>query len=177
MEPQSDRDKTVEVIAEGEDIIINIQSQNLDSDDEDDHQRLDMSTRIKGERKHGLSKSRSVSESSGDELPSSNGSSVSKGILKSRRSTFSRSVSESSIDETAGHMSSIDFHYDSIQDMNSESDCSSFKKSVRFNDVVSRQLYRSAYFLVFKKRSRIQKIEIILQNFSQRFVKNDIFPK
>lgn len=144
MEQRPDSDKTIEVIAEGEDIVINIQSNNLDSDDEEDHEPSDRSSRKK-ERKPGLSKTRSVSESSGDELPSSNASSVSKGILKSRRSTFSRSVSESSIDDTTGLVSSMDFQYDSIHDINSESDCSSFKKSVRFNDVVSRQLYRYVY--------------------------------
>lgn len=85
-------------------------------------------------------KSRSYSESSGDEF----GASPTKGILKMGRSRtpVSRSVSESSID---------DYTWSSFENCASVSDChipeesevsSSMKKTVRFNDVVSQQLFR-----------------------------------
>ena len=141
VESPTETDKTIK----GKDIVINMKSNSLDTDDEDERLSVDRATRKK-ERKHGLSKSRSVSESSGDELPTINTSRATRGILKSRRSTFSRSMSESSIDDATGHVSSIELHDDLIHDINSESDCSSFKKSVRFNDVVSRQLYRSVVY-------------------------------
>lgn len=84
-------------------------------------------------------KNRLPSESSGDELSLS--VSPTKGILKLRRPRIatSRSVSESSVDDCI---------WSSFENYNSLSDCiiheehSSIKKTVRFNDVVSRQLFR-----------------------------------
>lgn len=118
-------------------LVVIIQPKDMESEDDNHHEKFD-------NKKIKLKKSRSVSESSGDELASSNGSengSAPRGILKTRR-YFSRSVSESSIDDTTGLASSVDIHYDSVQELNSESDCCSLKKTVRFNDVVSRQLFR-----------------------------------
>lgn len=141
---ESDRDLTVDVQAEDDGVVINISSNQLDSDDEVGQQNRKSSRRRQG-RRHALTKARSVSESSGDELTSTSTvtGTFSKGILKSRHThEYSRSVSESSADENGMPTSSIDYHYGSVQDINSESDCSSLKKTVRFNDVVSRQLFR-----------------------------------
>ena len=126
----------------GEEIVVDIRSNQIDTDDEEEHEPQKLSP-TQQERKRSLEQSRSISESSGDELPSSkNSTHRSKGILKSRRSQFSRSVSESSIDDSVTLASSVNLQYDSVQEMNSESESSSLKKTVRFNDVVSRQLYR-----------------------------------
>lgn len=128
---------------EGDSVVIDIRSNQQDSDDEEEQENVKI---IKQQQKkmHTIEKARSVSESSGDELASSNSSvRSSKGILKSRRiRDFSRSMSESSADENSLPASCTDYHYDFTHDVNSESDCSSLKKTVRFNDVVSRQLYR-----------------------------------
>lgn len=143
-------DKNVEVIRKGSQVIVNVGSQSLDSDDEDEHQHREDESESQSqgeERKKRFIQSRSVSESSGDELPSSIGSNSSaryKSILKSR---FSRSVSESSIDDSTAPLSSVTFN-DFMHEFNSESEGSSLKKTVRFNDVVSRQLYRSVLFKV-----------------------------
>lgn len=121
--------RKIEVIQESDEIVVNIKTNQEDSDDENfERERED------------LQKCRSVSESSGDEQIGNGGRC--RGILKYSRSAFSRSVSESSIDDATGIASSMDFNYDSVQEVNSESDCNSLKKTVRFNDVVSRQLYR-----------------------------------
>lgn len=123
------------MLAEGDDVVINITDNHLDSDDEGEREDTDSSR---------CDDHRYVSESSGDELGNVRGTSGrSKGILKSRRSHgFERSVSESSVDDSVIFASSMDFHSDSIQEINSESGGSSLKKTVRFNDVVARQLYR-----------------------------------
>ena len=122
-------------------MVVNIKSNQVDTEGEEEAET--QNSTCQQERKRSLDQIRSVSESSGDELPSRNGSNYRfKGILKSRRSQFSRSVSESSVDDSTGLLSAVNFQYDSLQEMNSESESSSFKKIVRFNDVVSRQLYR-----------------------------------
>ncbi|XP_015605185.1 protein kintoun [Cephus cinctus] len=154
-EPETDR--RIEVIAEGDDVVVNISPKHIDSDEEgetgDEHMKRE-------HRKQHLTKSRSVSESSGDELPNSACSTRSKGILKSRRTHgLSRSVSESSFDDSAMLASSTDLHYDSVHDFNSESDCSSFKKTVRFNDVVSRQLYRSNSSILGQRKKNQRKLK------------------
>lgn len=140
-EPLTER--KVLVTPQDSSVIIDIRSTQQDSDDEEDQRNIRIAMQRQEERRI-VEKLRSVSESSGDELASSNGSARhSKGILKSRRvRDFSRSVSESSADENSFPASCTDYHYDSVQDINSESDCSSLKKTVRFNDVVSRQLFR-----------------------------------
>ncbi|XP_032679909.1 protein kintoun isoform X2 [Odontomachus brunneus] len=134
-------EREVSVAPQGSSLIIDIRSTQQDSDDEEEQGNVTQ----RQEKARIVEKARSVSESSGDELASSNGSARhSKGILKSRRvRDFSRSVSESSADENSLPASCTDYHYDSVQDINSESDCSSLKKTVRFNDVVSRQLFRA----------------------------------
>lgn len=145
-EPQVERQISVQPQDDG--IVINIRPNQQDSDDEEEHEENARVVKRRQEKKY-IEKVRSVSESSGDELASnSSNSSVrhSKGILKSRRARdFSRSMSESSADENSLPASCTDHyddHYDSVHDINSESDCSSLKKTVRFNDVVSRQLFR-----------------------------------
>ncbi|XP_017766584.1 PREDICTED: protein kintoun isoform X1 [Eufriesea mexicana] len=153
-------DRAVDVQAEDDGVVINIRSNHLDSDDEAERHSIE-STDERPNHCHTLSKSRSVSESSGDEITCNNiaTGTYSKGILKSRRThTFSRSVSESSADENGMVASSIDCHYDSIQDLNSESDCSSLKKTVRFNDVVSRQLFRSNSSILGQRKKNQRKL-------------------
>lgn len=143
-------DPTVNVHAEEDGVVINITPKHLDSDDEVE-QHSTGSIEEQPSLCRTLPKTRSVSESSGDELTSNsiNTGSYSKSILKSRHThDFSRSVSESSADENGMASSSVDCHYDSTQDLNLESDCSSLKKTVRFNDVVSRQLFRYYIFLI-----------------------------
>lgn len=134
-------ERKVSIAPQGDSVIIDIRSTQQDSDDEEEQENE--RTIQRQEETRITEKLRSVSESSGDELGSSNSVRHSKGILKSRRvHDFSRSVSESSADENSLPASCTDYHYDSVQDVNSESDCSSLKKTVRFNDVVSRQLFR-----------------------------------
>ncbi|XP_033331455.2 PIH1 domain-containing protein Nop17-like isoform X1 [Megalopta genalis] len=161
-----DKDQTVEVQTEDDGVVISISSNQCDSDDEDnreDSKQSTKSTQRRQSRRHAKPKARSVSESSGDELSSNSLSSgagtFAKGILKSRRShEFSRSVSESSADENGMPMSSIDCNYDSVQEFNSESDCSSLKKTVRFNDVVSRQLFRSNSSILGQRKKNQRKL-------------------
>lgn len=132
----NNEEKIIQVLPNDNELVVDIQPKNVNDTKTTD--KL-INKKIK------LQKTRSMSESSGDELNSSNGSENSRmvrGILKSRRNNISRSVSESSIDDTTGLVSSVDFNYDSVAELNSESECSSFKKTVRFNDVVSRQLFR-----------------------------------
>lgn len=123
-------------------------SQSIESDDDDDDDEHECETHYQEKERKIFATSRSVSESSGDELCNSNGdhrqSLKCKGILKSRQ--FSRSVSESSIDDHHTASSLIAFN-DSLHEINSESEDSNSKKTVRFNDVVSRQLYRSNFLI------------------------------
>lgn len=148
--PKNEVEREISVQPQDDGIIINIRPNQQDSDDEEEHEENARVVKRRQEKKH-VEKARSVSESSGDELASNSSSGSarhSKGILKSRRARdFSRSMSESSADENSLPASCTDYHYDdhyddSIHDINSESDCSSLKKTVRFNDVVSRQLFR-----------------------------------
>ncbi|XP_066586259.1 protein kintoun [Prorops nasuta] len=163
--PEEQPDQNVKVKMEDGNVVISINQENrnqLDSDDEEENQNTVV--RTKKERKHQgrKSKLRSVSESSGDELTCSNNSSIggrSKGILKSRSSNFSRSYSESSADESLFHASSLDFHDDFAHDFNSESDCSSLKKTVRFNDVVSRKLFRSNSSILGQRKKNQRKLK------------------
>ncbi|KAI4503902.1 hypothetical protein M0802_001305 [Mischocyttarus mexicanus] len=142
----------VSVKKEDDSIIINIRSNQLDSDDEHEEDEQNNHNR------KGIIKSRSVSESSGDELPSSSGS-MSKGILKLHRiHDFSRSVSESSADENGIVISSADFSCSSIHDPQSESECCSLKKTVRFNNIVSRQLFRSNSSILGQRKKNQRKL-------------------
>ncbi|XP_072766993.1 protein kintoun [Anoplolepis gracilipes] len=144
---------------QGDSVIIDIRPNQQDSDDDEEQENARV-IKQQQEKMHTIEKSRSVSESSGDELASSNGSvKYSKGILKSHRSRdFSRSMSESSADENSLPTSCTDYHYDFIHDVNSESDCSSLKKTVRFNDVVSRQLYRSNSSILGQRKKNQRKL-------------------
>ncbi|XP_014599395.1 PREDICTED: protein kintoun [Polistes canadensis] len=153
---EKDSEIPLEVNVQKEDnsVIINIRSNQLDSDDEHEE---DEQNNVNQNRK-GIIKSRSVSESSGDELPSSSGS-MSKGILKLHRThDFSRSVSESSADENGVVISSADFSCSSIHDPQSESECCSLKKTVRFNNVVSRQLFRSNSSILGQRKKNQRKL-------------------
>ena len=140
---QDGEDDDNDVRPEDDGIVINIAPSHLDTDDEVERHST---TSIEEQPIlcHTMSKNRSVSESSGDELTSNNiTGSFPKSILRSQRNrNLSRSVSESSADENGTAASSVECHYDSIQDLNFESDSASLKKTVRFNDVVSRQLFR-----------------------------------
>ncbi|XP_025601810.2 protein kintoun [Athalia rosae] len=151
IQPQSETEKKVEVVAEGDDMVINITPTHLDSDDEVEQEDTDSSR---------CDDRRSISESSGDELNHTRGTpSRSKGILKSRRNYLgARSFSESSVDDSSMLASSIDFHSDSIPEINSESGGSSLKKTVRFNNVVARQLYRSNSSILGQRKKNQRKL-------------------
>ncbi|XP_029173081.1 protein kintoun [Nylanderia fulva] len=144
---------------DGDSVVIDIRPNQQDSDDDEEQEDIKIVQR-RQEKMHTIEKTRSVSESSGDELASSNGSMrLSKGILKSHRArNFSRSMSESSADENSLPASCTDYHYDFIHDVNSESDCSSLKKTVRFNDVVSRQLFRSNSSILGQRKKNQRKL-------------------
>ncbi|ENN79153.1 protein kintoun [Dendroctonus ponderosae] len=103
-------------------------------------------------------------ESSGDELSASSFSPrKSKGILKrlsGSRSKFGRSVSESSLDDFI--CSSFENYQGSIEcvpeDSREEDEMSSsFKKTVRFNDVVVKQLFRSNSSILGQKKKNQRK--------------------
>lgn len=82
-------------------------------------------------------------ESSGDELSGS--LSPCRSILKrnSQRKAFSRSISESSLDDCIGSLDHEGLDIPIPEDNKHEAEMStSLKKTVRFNDVVSKQLYR-----------------------------------
>ncbi|XP_014485666.1 PREDICTED: protein kintoun [Dinoponera quadriceps] len=154
-DPPAERE--ISVAPQGDSVVINIRSTQQDSDDEEEHENVRTAAQ---EKTRLVEKLRSVSESSGDELASSNSSTRhSKGILKSRRvRDFSRSVSESSAEENSLPASCTDYHYDSVQDVNSESDCSSLKKTVRFNDVISQQLFRSNSSILGQRKKNQRKM-------------------
>ncbi|XP_050448416.1 protein kintoun [Cataglyphis hispanica] len=156
-EPQVERQLSVH--PQGDSIVIDIRPNQQDSDDDEEQENAEVVKR-QPEKMHTIEKARSISESSGDELASSNGSMrYSKGILKSHRTrNVSRSMSESSADENSLPASCTDYHYDFIHDVNSESDCSSLKKTVRFNDVVSRQLYRSNSSILGQRKKNQRKL-------------------
>ncbi|KAF3423902.1 hypothetical protein E2986_00073 [Frieseomelitta varia] len=122
-----------DVCPEDEGIVINIAPNQLDTDDEVERHST---TSIEEQPNlcHTMSKNRSVSESSGDEL----------------------TISESSADENGTAASSVECHYDSIQDF--ESDSASLKKTVRFNDVVSRQLFRSNSSILGQRKKNQRKL-------------------
>ncbi|XP_050591451.1 protein kintoun isoform X2 [Bombus affinis] len=133
-------DQRIDVQTEGDSVVINISPNHLDTDDEvERHSTTPMEERPN--LCHTVTKTRSVSESSGDELISNN-----------------ITVSESSADEIGTAASSVDCHYDSIPDLNSELDCSSLKKTVRFNDVVSRQLFRSNSSILGQRKKNQRKL-------------------
>ncbi|XP_014209164.1 protein kintoun [Copidosoma floridanum] len=129
---------------------------NEDGNENDEYQR---EFAFQGEeRKRSFNQqSRSISESSGDELSSSmgsgNGSFRYKSILKPRHS--SRSVSESSFDWNS---SAVTLDY-SVNELMSESEGSSMKKTVRFNDVVSRQLYRTNSSILGQRKKNQRKLK------------------
>lgn len=146
----------VKVEKEDNSVIINIHPNRLDSDEEQEENNRQNTF----QNRKTISKSRSISESSGDELPSSSGSiGTSKGILKSHRSQdLSRSVSESSEDDNGVTVSSADLSYGSAHDHHSESECCSLKKTVRFNNVVSRQLFRSNSSILGQRKKNQRKL-------------------
>lgn len=153
----NETDRTVDVHPEDDGLVINIAPNHLDTDDEVERHST---TSIDEQQNlyHIMTKNRSVSESSGDELTSNNiTGSFPKGILRSQRN-LSRSVSESSADENGTAASSVECHYDSIQDLNFESDSASLKKTVRFNDVVSRQLFRSNSSILGQRKKNQRKL-------------------
>ncbi|KOX80466.1 Protein kintoun [Melipona quadrifasciata] len=130
----NETDRTVDVRPEDDGLVINIAPNHLNTNDEVEHS----TTSIVEQRNlyHIMSKNRSVSESSGDEL----------------------TISESSADENGTAASSVECHYDSIQDLNFESDSASLKKTVRFNDVVSRQLFRSNSSILGQRKKNQRKL-------------------
>lgn len=88
---------------------------------------------------------RSYSESSGDEVSCSYSPTKGRGILKglSNSRRFGRSISESGLDEVSWTSSTENFHTSVDSVIPEEGEVStSLKKTVRFNDVVSRQLFR-----------------------------------
>ncbi|RZC41910.1 kintoun [Asbolus verrucosus] len=92
-------------------------------------------------------------ESSGDELSCSFSPSKSKGILKrlsSNRYFVGRSISESSLDDIV--CSSVDSAIPEDGEIST-----SLKKTVRFNDVIMRQLYRSNSSILGQKKKNQRK--------------------
>lgn len=89
-----------------------------------------------------------ISESSGDELSYSFSPNKNRGILKrlssSGRSSFSRSISESSIDDFVWTSSVENCHasLDSVIPEENVEVSTSLKKTVRFSNVVSKQVFR-----------------------------------
>lgn len=101
-------------------------------------------------------------ESSGDELSASSFSPrKGKGILKrmsNNRSKFGRSISESSLDDFM--CSSFENYHGSIEcvpEQDEEVMSSSMKKTVRFNDNVTRQLFRSNSSILGQKKKNQRK--------------------
>ncbi|XP_018324059.1 protein kintoun [Agrilus planipennis] len=97
-------------------------------------------------------------ESSGDELSYSY-SPYNKGILKNLvRRSFSRSMSESSIDEVMLTSSVENCHsIDSAIPEEHQQVSTSLKKTVRFNDVVSKQVFRSNSSILGQRRKNQRK--------------------
>ncbi|XP_076180403.1 PIH1 domain-containing protein Nop17-like isoform X2 [Ptiloglossa arizonensis] len=122
---EAEKDRTVNVQTEDDGVVINIGPSRLHSDNEAE-QRITKSTQQEENPQEIVINAGSISESIEDKLTSN-----------------STTVSESSTDENGMPASSIDCHYDSEQDVNSETDCSSLKKTVRFNEMVSQRLFRS----------------------------------
>lgn len=93
-----------------------------------------------------VSNNHNYSESSGDELSCSYSPTKSRGILKRLNGRqVIRSISESSLDDMIVVSSFENNHHASFDSMIPEEDgevSSSLKKTVRFNDHVSKQLYR-----------------------------------
>ncbi|KAF5307672.1 hypothetical protein FQR65_LT06727 [Abscondita terminalis] len=101
----------------------------------------------------------SPSESSSDNLSCSYSPSKSKGILKCFRKPqrFGRSISESGLDEVAWASSIENFaSVDSIIPEEEEIS-SSLKKTVRFSNVVSRNLFRSNSSILGQKKKKYKK--------------------
>nr|XP_031832376.1 uncharacterized protein LOC116426888 [Nomia melanderi] len=136
---ESEKERTVEVKAEEDGVVIKISSNQFGSNE---HSVVGKQNKKSAQRRHVVRKARSISESSGEDMTSNSPPSA-KGILKFRRThDFSRTLYESSTDENGLSTSPIECSYDSV-DISSESDCSSLKKTVRFNNVVSQQFFRS----------------------------------
>ncbi|KAB0794651.1 hypothetical protein PPYR_11490 [Photinus pyralis] len=95
----------------------------------------------------------SHSESSGDEISASCSPCKSKGILKglAKFRQFGRSISESGLDEV--RELNIETSRDSVIPEEQEVS-TSLKKTVRFNDVVSRQLFRSNSTILEQRRKK-----------------------
>ncbi|KAL1498114.1 hypothetical protein ABEB36_008967 [Hypothenemus hampei] len=119
-------------------------------------------------------------ESSGDELSASSFSPrKGKGILKripDMRSKFGRSVSESSLDEFISS-SYENYHgsIDCVPEDSKEEDgiSSSFKKTVRFNNVVVKQLFRSNSSILGQKKKNQRKARNKKRAHERRFSESE----
>ncbi|KAL3268313.1 hypothetical protein HHI36_007431 [Cryptolaemus montrouzieri] len=102
-------------------------------------------------------------ESSGDELSCSYSPCKSRGILKRHslmRKSFSRSISESSLDDCIGSLDYESLDSAIPEDNETSGELStSLKKTVRFNDVVSRQLYRFNSSILGQKKKNQRKAQ------------------
>ncbi|KAF2881948.1 hypothetical protein ILUMI_24221 [Ignelater luminosus] len=100
------------------------------------------------------------SESSSDEISHSFSPTKSRGILKSISNSrrFGRSISESGLDDVAW-TSSIENCHTSVDSVIPEEGemSTSLKKTVRFNDVVSRQLFRSNSSILGQRKKNQRK--------------------
>ncbi|XP_050304870.1 protein kintoun [Anthonomus grandis grandis] len=117
-------------------------------------------------------------ESSGDELSFS--PRKGKGILKrmcSSRAKFGRSVSESSLDDFL--CSSFENYHGSIECVpedsreDDEEMSSSLKKTVRFNDVVTKQLFRSNSSILGQKKKNQRKARNKKRALERRFSESE----
>ncbi|KAK5644394.1 hypothetical protein RI129_005694 [Pyrocoelia pectoralis] len=98
----------------------------------------------------------SYSESSGDEIGASYSPCKSKGILKgfAKFRQFGRSISESGLDDVLSlREENIEASYNSVIPEEQEVS-TSLKKTVRFNDVVSRQLFRSNSIILEQRKKK-----------------------
>ncbi|XP_065173941.1 protein kintoun [Atheta coriaria] len=106
----------------------------------------------------------SYSESSGDDMSCNSYSPKYKGILKrmsvSSRSSVSRSISESSIDDftwTSSFENCYSVSQDSVIHEEEGEPSTSLKKTVRFNNHVLRQLFRSNSSILGQKKKNLRK--------------------
>lgn len=146
----SENDAVLKTIADMS-IINTLKETSSDSDEaktNEDHSTSDTDFSQTGEpvKTQAINISGTISESSGDELSFSFSPNKNRGILKrlsSSRSSVSRSISESSIDDIMWASSFENCHasLDSVIPENGEIS-TSLKKTVRFSNVVSKQVFR-----------------------------------
>lgn len=136
---------TVKTVYSDDEVTVEVTSSSLPKNIDSKFTEMQITEEYNQRKK--LEKMHWYSESSGDELSVSQSPLKSKGILKYKRSTsrtINRSVSESSIDDMTWPNSLDNYHLgsDSCIPEEKEQCDNSYKKTVRFNDHVSKQIFR-----------------------------------